>query len=141
MFIAHLKEWKGGEVLLLVTDQEGVRWLASQFERLASASLQSVPPQFVLGDGNPVESDGRCLVLVELSAESNGSRIVRADPSGWRWSVSRPAANNFQNLLSGMLAEHGCHQYLDADNDDAPKFEVSLGEYEIDLVREWAAQS
>jgi hypothetical protein len=139
-FIAHLEGWKGGEVFLLVVDQHGVQWLASQFERIAKASIESMLVQFVLGDGHPVESDGRCLVFVELNQNSNGSQIARISPGAWRWSVSRSAADKFRTLLSGMLDPHAGHQYLDPDNDEGPTVEVSRGEYEVDKVRGWAAR-
>ncbi len=137
-FIAHLEGWRGGEVFLLIVDHHDVQWSVSQFERIAKASLESMLVQFVLGDGHPVESDGRCLVFVELNQNSNGSQITRISPGAWRWSVSQSAADKFRTLLSGLLVPHAGHQYL--DNDEGPTVEVSRGEYEIDIVRGWAAR-
>ena len=121
-----------------MVDHHCVQWLTSQFERIAKASIESMLGQFVLGDGHPVESDGRCLLFVELNQNSNGSQITRISPSPWRWSVSRSAADKFGTLLSGLLVPHAGHQYL--DNDEGSTVEVSRGEYEIDIVREWAAR-
>jgi hypothetical protein len=126
-FIAHFDGWKGGEVILLVVDLEGVDWLMSKFEYLvAEGADESNAMQLVLGDSNPVESDGRCLVRVELNQNSNGSRITRVSQHAWHWSVSRRAADKFRELLSGMSAAHACHQYLDSD--EGPIVEVSVGE-------------
>jgi hypothetical protein len=139
-FIAYLDGWRSGEVLLLIVDNEGVEWLMSRFEHLGADGLdESNGAEFVLGDSNPVESDGRCLVRVELNHKSNDSRITRVSQSAWLWSVSRSAADIFRARLSGMSLEHACHQYLDSD--EGPAVEVSIGEYEIDIVRRWAASS
>jgi hypothetical protein len=137
-FIAHFNGWKGGEVILLVVDHEGVPGLISQFERLAAeAPPESGPAQFVLGDGNPVESDGRCLLRVELNQHLNGSHVTRISQGVWHWSVSRVAADKFRALLSGLSVPEPGHQYL--DNDSGPTVEVSRGEYGVDFVRRWAA--
>ena len=137
-FIAHFEGWKGGRVILILVDHEGLEWLISQFERIAS--IESGLQQLVLGDGHPVESD--VLLLTIDLGERNGSQMARVSEHTWHWTVSLSAADSFRNLLSSMLrAKHACHQYFDPDNDEAPIVEVSLGEYPIDMVRRWAAES
>jgi hypothetical protein len=135
-FIAHFDAWKDGETILLVVDHEGVQWLISQFERLAT----EVPPaHFVLGDGNPVESDGHCLLHVKFNQRSTGSHVARISQGVWHWSVSRVAGDKFQALLLGMSVRKPGHQYLDSDS--GPTVEVSCGEYEVDVVRRWVGSS
>jgi hypothetical protein len=159
-FIAHFDGWKSGEVLLILVDNEITRWLMARFEQLAEVTAGSQCPAFVLGDGNPVESDGRCLLTVELSERESGNELVRNSHNSWRWSVSQSAASNFRYLVSGMLAhresaiphvralrsasgsEGSCHQYLDPDNcPPAPTVEISRGEYDSEQIRRWVRQS
>ena len=48
----------------------------SQFARLSNAPDGSNRPSFIIGDGNPVESDGRCVLVVELENFGCSPRIV-----------------------------------------------------------------
>jgi hypothetical protein len=155
-FVAHLDGWNAGEVLLILVDDEITQWLMARFEQLAGAPTGSHSATFVVGDGKPVESDQRCILIVELSEKESGNELIRDSENTWRWSVSRSSANNFRYLLSGMLgqreslnphvralraASEGCHQYLDPDNrPPAPTVIISRGEYDSEQVRRWARE-
>jgi hypothetical protein len=159
-FIAHFDAWKGGEVLLILVDDEITQWLMARFEQLTDSAVGSRCPAFVVGNGNPVESDGRCVLIVQLSGRESCNELIRDSQNSWRWSVSRSAANNFRYLLCGMLdfreslpvlmsahrsaagLEGSCHQYLDPDNiPPAPTGVVSRGEYDSEQVRRWAREA
>ena len=136
-FVAYVPSFNfGDDALLILADSEAIDWLMSQFDRLSNAPDGSNRPSFIIGDGNPVESDGRCLLIVELENQTEGSRLIRKSEQTFSWSVSRSSANHCRELLSGMLAPHPCHQYLDPDNcPSAPVVIVSKGEYEPDTFR------
>jgi len=133
-FIAYLPSFDfGNDALLILADYETIDWLMSQFGRLSNTPVGSDCPSFIIGDGNPVGSDGRCLLLVELENLADGSRLMRESEKTFRWRVSRSSANHYRELLSGMFAPHPGHQYL--DNDTAPGIMVSRDEYDTDWVR------
>jgi hypothetical protein len=135
-FVAYVPSFNfGDDALLILADSETIDWLMSQFGRLANIPVGSSSPSFVIGDGNPVESDGRCLLVVELENQAEGSRLIRTSENTFSWSVSRSSANHCRELLSGMLVPHPGHQYLDPDNSPAPVVIVSKGEYELDTFR------
>jgi len=136
-FVAYVPSFNfGDDALLILADSVTIDWLMSQFGRLANTPPGSSCPSFVIGDGSPIESDGRCLVIVELENQTEGSRVIRKSEQTFSWSVSRSSANHCRELLSGMLAPHPGHQYLDPDNcPPAPVVIVSKGEYEPDTFR------
>jgi hypothetical protein len=149
--IAHLSSFKGNdEVLLIVCDDQTIGWLIARFEEFVSAPGDVKFPSFVIGDGNPVESDGRCLLDVHLDDRERGSQLTEAPEGIFRWNVSRSSAERFRSLLSGMVEHHeplrdirssfalegSDHQYLDPDNcPPAPAIIVSRGEYNPDAFR------
>jgi hypothetical protein len=129
-FVAYLPSFNGNDTLLILVDDETIDWLISQFDRLSSG------PSFVIGDGNPIESDGKCLIQVEQGGPAEGSELVRASEHCFKWSVSTSAAEHYRQVLSGMLETRPGHQYLDPDNcPAAPVVIVSRGEYDADWVR------
>jgi len=136
-FVAHLFSFKGNdEVLLLLADRPAISWLMSQLAEFACTRNDSRRPAFVIGDGNPVQSDGRCIISVELDHQANGGKLVQQTQNTFRWSLSPSSADHYRQLLSGMLKnEVPCHQYLDPDNLPAPVLIVSLGEYQVDVFR------
>lgn len=136
-FLAHLFSFKGhDEVLLLLADHPTITSLVSQLAVFASTRIESKRPTFVIGDGNPVQSDGQCIIFVELNHQSSGSELVRQTRNTFRWSLSPGSADHYRDLLSGMLkSQVPCHQYLEPDNVQAPVVIVSLGEYEVDAFR------
>jgi hypothetical protein len=93
----------------------------------------------IIGDGHPVESDGRC--VVEVSAAASAGSIVVA-PSGnghFHWSLPPQQAKRYADLFDGMIAATGpCHQYLDGAEPDAPVVLVSRDEYDIATLRDMA---
>jgi hypothetical protein len=115
-FVAYVPSFNfGDDALLILVDSETIDWLMSQFGRLSNTPVGSSRPSFVIGDGNPVESDGRCLLVVELENQTEGSRLIRTSENNFSWSVSRSSANHYRELLSAMWKPHPCHQYLDPD--------------------------
>ena len=139
-FIAYLPSFNlGGDALLLLADYETIDWLMSQFQRLSNTPVAFTScPSFVIGDGDPVESDGRCLLVVKLDNQVGGSHLIRESETTFGWSVSRSSANRYRELLSGMLGPRPGHQYLDPDNSPpAPVVIVSRGEYQPEVVRSW----
>ena len=136
-FVAYVPSFHfGDDALLILADYETIDWLMSQFGHLANTPLGATCPSFVIGDGNPVESDGRCLLVVELENQTEGSRLVRKSENTFSWSVSRSSANHCRELLSGMLVAQPGHQYLEPDNcPPAAVVIVSKDEYEPDTFR------
>jgi hypothetical protein len=135
-FLAYLPSFKGADALLLLADYETIDWLMSQFQRLSNTPSGSSCPSFVIGDGEPVESDGRCLLVVKLDNQADGSYLIRESETTFGWSVSRSSANHYRELLSGILVPRPGHQYLDPDNSPpAPVVIVSRDEYEPDTFR------
>ena len=136
-FVAYVPSFDfGDDALLILVDSETIDWLMSQFGRLSNTAVGATCPSFVIGDGNPVESDGRCLLVVELKNQTNGSRLIRKSETTFSWTVSRSSANHCRELLSGMLVPHPGHQYLDLDNcPPAPVVIASKDEYEPDTFR------
>ena len=66
-FIAHFNKWKGDEVVLLVVDHQVVKWLISQFERLA-AKVRLGPGRHNLFSGTKILSNQTDpLLRVELN--------------------------------------------------------------------------
>jgi hypothetical protein len=65
-FLAYFDGWRGGEVLLLIVDNEGVEWLRSRFEHLGADDLD--------------ESNGRNLFLA-TPILSNQTVVVWSESS------------------------------------------------------------
>jgi hypothetical protein len=134
-FVAYVMSFDfGSDAILLLAAQETVGWLMSQFGRLSRTPVGSSSHPIIIGDGDPVMSNGRCILSIELNDEpGSSSQLVRGSESVFAWSVSRSSANRYQHLLSGMLVPIPCHQYLEPDNcPPAPVFIVSRGEYQLD---------
>lgn len=137
VFVVYVASFDfGADAILLLVDQETVGWLMSQFGRLSNTPVGSSCSSFIIGDGHPVASDGRCVLTIELNDEPGcSSQLRRRTESSFAWSVSRSSANHYQDLLSGMLAPGPCHQYLEPDNSPpAPVFIVSRGEYQPEAL-------
>ena len=138
-FIACFPSFYLGEAaLLLSVDNEAIEWLMSCFGQLSAAPLGTSRPRFLIGDGNPVESDGRCLLVVQPDNQEGATRLFRTAPNEFCWSVSQRSAHHFQALLGGLLkSETPGHQYLDSDDPLSPVVIVSRDEYGIDKIRSW----
>lgn len=135
-FVAYLPGFKGSDALLILADSETIDWMMAQFGRLSSAPVGSVYPPFPIGDGNPIESDGLCLLVVELENQAEGSRLIQDSDGTFRWSVSRLSAGHYRELLSGISEPHPAHQYLDSGNSPpAPVVIVSRDEYDAETFR------
>jgi hypothetical protein len=137
-FVVHLSSFGlYDEVLLLLADHSTIAWLISRFEELAQTPVESRSSAFVIGDGKPVQSDGQCIIFVDLNHQVKGSELVQESANTFRWMLSPSSADHYRELLSGILkAESPCHQYLDPDNaPSAPVVIVSLDEYEADAFR------
>lgn len=134
-FVAYVASLDfGNDAILLLADHETVGWLMSQFGRLSKTPVGSSSPSIIIGDGDPVASEGRCILTIELNDELGcSSQLMRGSECVFAWSVSRSSAARYQGLLSGMLVPIPCHQYLEPDNcPPAPVFIVSRGEYQLD---------
>jgi hypothetical protein len=106
--------------------------------QIATAPLGTSCPRFFIGDGNPVESDGRCLLVVQPDNQEGAIRLFRPAPDEFRWTVSQRSAHHFQALLAGLLkSETPGHQYLDSDDLSSPVVIVSRDEYGTDKIRSW----
>jgi hypothetical protein len=136
-FVAYVPSFNlGDDALLLLVDSETIEWLMAQFGRLSNTPVGSGCPSSFIGDGNPVESDGCCLLVIELEDQTESSRLIRKSENTFNWSVSRSSANHYRDLLSGLLVPLPGHQYLDPDNSPlAPVVIVSRDEYEPDTFR------
>jgi hypothetical protein len=136
-FVAFVPSFNfGDDALLILADSETIDWLMSRFGRLSDTPVGATCDSFMVGDGNPVESDGRCLLIVELENQADGSRLIRKSENTFSWRVSRSSASHYRELLSGMLVPQPGHQYLDPDNcPPAQVVIVSKGEYEPDTFR------
>jgi hypothetical protein len=136
-FVVYLPSFNfGSDALLILADFETIDWLMSQFGELSNAPDGSSGRSFTIGDGNPFESDGRCLLVVKLDDQARGSQLIRESENTFGWTLSRAAANQYRELLSGMLVPNPGHQYLDPDNSPpAPVVIVSQGEYEPETFR------
>ncbi len=135
-FVAFLQEFDGDDdALLILADRETLDWLMSQFGRISNTPIGARASSFVIGDGHPVESDGRCLIIVELGDNADGDRLFRESENTFKWSISRHLAHHYRELLSGMLGPKAGHQYLDAADRPSPVVIVSRDEYDADWVR------
>jgi len=99
--------------------------------------MQSGNDAFVIGDGKPIQSDGRCIIFVEFNHQAKGSELVQQSPTTFRWTLSAGSAGHCADLLSGMSNSGSpCHQYLDPDKaPPAPFVIVSFQEDEADPFR------
>src|SRR5712692_10506106 len=87
-FVAYLPNfYLGDSAVLVAVDDAAIGWLMAQFQLLASAS-PAVRSAFVVGDGQPISSDGRCLLKVTRD-DTGGTRLVRTKSSELCWEVSR----------------------------------------------------
>ena len=135
-FVAYLREFEhGDDALLILANYETIDWLMSQFGRLSDTPIRAGYPSFVIGDGNPVESDGQCLITVDLGNQTEGGQLVRQSENTFNWSVSRRLAHHYRELLSGMFEPKPGHQYLDDESRPEPVVIVSRDEYDADWVR------
>jgi len=152
-FVARLSGWEGQyEVILIVTDDETLKWLTARFGRFAAEPSPSTCPPFLIGDGNPIDSDGRCRIEVVLEEEGTESRIEELSTGSWRWSVTRAAAGLFRDRIALIREFRGpsqenvrrakrglldsCHDYLDpANHPPAPTVIISRGEYTVESLR------
>lgn len=127
IFLTYQPSFKGNETILLLCDNQTIAWLIQQFEQFDG---------FVLGDGKPVGSDGRCIVIAEPHGEVTCSRIAQERTNYFRWVISPDSANRYRSLLLAMLeTDKPCHQYLDADDNISPVVMISRGEYEIEAFK------
>ena len=142
-FIAHVPSFNfGDDAILLLADHATIAWLSSKFTEFASIPVESTGALFVIGDGKPVQSDGQCIIFVELNHQANGSELTIESPTTFHWILSAGSADHYRELLSEMVkADDPCHQYLDPDNaPPAPIVIVSLDEYEADDFRRTKVQ-
>lgn len=137
-FVAYVPSFKGDDALLILVDQSTIAWLMSRFGELAHTPLESKSAGFVIGDGKPIESGGRCIISVELNHQAKRSELTKISETTLRWILSPASADHYRNLLSGMSdSTSQCHQYLDPDNvPPAPVVIVSLDEYEPETFRQ-----
>jgi hypothetical protein len=137
-FVAHVPSFKSDDdALLLLADHSTIAWLISRFRELTQGRAQTASGAFVIGDGKPIQSDGQCIIFVELNHQAKGSELVQQSPTTFRWTLSAASAGHYAELLS-VMSNSGfpCHQYLDADNaSPAPVVIVSFDEYEADAFR------
>lgn len=136
-FVVHLTSFNGNdEALLLLADKSTIGWLVSQLGEFASARAESQNLAFVIGDGNPVESDGKCIISVELIHQANGGTLVQESQNTFRWSLSPTLADRYRRRLSPMLeSQSPCHQYLEFGAAPELIVMVSLGEYDANAFR------
>jgi hypothetical protein len=136
-FVAHVSSFKSeDDALLLLADHSTIAWLISSFRELTQGRAQTASGAFVIGDGKPIQSDGQCIIFVELNHQAKGSELVQQSPTTFRWILSASSAGHYADLLSGMSNSGSlCHQYLDPDNASAPVVIVSFEEYEADAFR------
>jgi len=136
-FVVHLTSFNGNdEVLLLLADQPTIGWLVSRLAEFTDARGESRNLAFVIGDGNPVESDGKCVITVKLNHQANGGTLLRESQHTFLWSLSSSLANRYRKRLSPMLESRSpCHQYLEFGTAPEPVVLVSLDEYEVDTFR------
>jgi hypothetical protein len=111
----------------------------SRLEEIQSASGELNAPGFTIGDGNPIGSDGRCIVDVKMRQVTRGNELLTISHGRFLWLMSRSSAIYFGHLLAGMLSfKKPCHQYLEPDNSPpAPVIIVSKDQYTIEQVRNW----
>jgi len=137
-FIAYDKDYLDGEgAFLIVVDGDAIRWLSYNFEKLLAQDSLAATPIFVIGNGDPIESDGRCLVSVMPDRERKGTRICQVSETQYNWTVSEGSVHRYVGLLQGLDGGTGQagHQYLDSDDPASPTVIVSRGEYDVDWVR------
>ena len=141
-FMGYFPSFYFGEpALLVLIDSEAVSWLISHFEQLVSGSSQP-GFAFVLGDGNPISSDGRCVVTVVPDDQRKGTRLTRTRSNDFCWTVSPSSAKHFVALLSEFRkSDNPAHQYLDSDDRASPVVIVSRGEYPADKIRSWIEET
>lgn len=128
----------GSDAILLLADYYTIAWLIREFSDLLASPIAE-GCLFVIGNGQPVVSDGHCTIVVRLDRDAHASELVRKSPTEFEWSVSRSVAEHYRDLLSGLLTQTPGHQYLEPRNSPpAPVLIVSRDEYSLDQFRSGA---
>jgi hypothetical protein len=121
----------GGDPAFIIACDEGtLYWLSSSFLSLGETQC------FRIGDGQPVCSDGRC--LIEVTADHTGSEpnILTKGEGHFSWSMSPKKAEQYAALVNGVTNFPGaCHQYLETEQSHVPTVVVSKGEYDLGTIR------
>lgn len=95
-FIAHVSSFSGVEdVFLVLANQATISWLIDQLTQVACITAQSSCLGFALGNGNPIESDGQCIVVADLRDDetapnwfkSHKAPFVGGYPANWQTGI------------------------------------------------------
>jgi hypothetical protein len=125
----------GSDAILLIADYYAVTWLMREFADLLTRP-STEGSSFIIGNAQPVTSDGHCEITICLNDDVQANELVRKSATEFEWSISRSAVEHYRNLLSGMLTPAPNHQYLEPGNSPpAPVLIVSRDEYSLDQFR------
>jgi hypothetical protein len=134
-FIAVLPKYKleQGPTFLLACDATGIDWLRCRFAEFSVAPANS---SFVVGNGNPIASDGRCELTITL-AEAGSRQLISAQRNmTFIWRIPREDSEEVATKLSILRDTNvPCHQYFGDGGGPYQTIVVTKNEEPIDLIR------
>ena len=129
-FLIFTSSYGDEAAFIVACDDVGLRWLSRSLHEIAEGR------PFTIGDGHPVDSDGKCIVEVSASPIANTTAITRTGAVTFRWSMPAKQADDYAYLIEGMIEfPDACHQYLETALPDNPVILVSKGEYDTEALR------
>ena len=130
--VAQLPKYKLQDkpTFLLSCDSTGIAWLRDGFLGLNTSR------SFRVGNGNPIASDGRLQMDVELVTGHDKSKIQLVRGSLFTWHVTRNDIDQIVAKLDTFLTSNiPGHQYFDLSKGSYRTVVVSKHEEPIEIVR------
>jgi hypothetical protein len=134
-FIAVVPKYKleQGPTFLLACDATGLDWLTCRFGEFSTSPANS---NFLVGDGSPIASDGKCQLTITLTDERNRQPISPKRKVTFIWRISREDSVEATEMLSVMRDSNSpCHQYFRNGSGPYQTLVVTKNEEPIDLIR------
>lgn len=134
-FIALVPKFKfeSRPTFLLSCDAHGLRWLRDCFLALDGSDNGF---SFVIGDGEPIESDNKCKLTIEISSKIAVERIDQTGPDDFLWCMTTDSARDAAIKLESLFASNiPGHQYFDLASGLYRTVVVTKNEESIDMIR------
>jgi hypothetical protein len=126
-------KFERGPTFMLACDADGLRWLRERFLSLLEEESERA---FMIGDDNPITSDGRFTLTVAVSGGRDRDKIEHDDASKFTWHISRGEAMVVAEKLYALLISNTPgHQYFGNGSGPYQTLVVTIGEQPPDLVR------
>lgn len=134
-FIALVPKFKfeSRPTFLLSCDAYGLRWLRDRFLAVDGSDNGFF---FVVGDGEPIESDNKCKLTIEISPKIAVERIDQTGPDDFLWCMTTESAGDAVAKLEALFTSNTPgHQYFDLASGVYRTIIVTKGEESIDVIR------